>query len=406
MSSLVGHNALGYEPIAPWPITQPDPNVRDVLRLNNNETSAITGNLINGNSAVKGSNAGNNFYGSSESESESEESDSSSESESESEESDENSDDDDDDVDDEDEKPKEVDISSDDDSVDSDDDEDSSSESDEEVSRIPLTAQAKVSNLIRPGIRRVTGSSNSSVATVSTLIPADFGNTTLQPTNTFVSSTIPVFNTSGINHSTNGSSNDLENFLSGNASSQSITSNYPASNQPFNQSLGQPSLGQPQQYHQTYNQAFSQNTSINQQTSLQYGQKSSTQPIGQNLMFSSPQQSTNLVDLDPFSSLSLSSPSNPSQSSYVAPQNMSLAQSLAQSSVATTTAPVASSLVSPISSMNTIGSTSLSKVVLKPELGGGLAVSVVFQFGGIASAIIGASVGFFSVKNMRDHPIR
>jgi hypothetical protein len=37
LSSLVGHYASGYEPIAQWPNVQPDPNVRDAIRLGSDE---------------------------------------------------------------------------------------------------------------------------------------------------------------------------------------------------------------------------------------------------------------------------------------------------------------------------------------------------------------------------------
>jgi len=38
LSSLVGHYISGYEPLSSWPDTQPDPNVRDALRLNQQDS--------------------------------------------------------------------------------------------------------------------------------------------------------------------------------------------------------------------------------------------------------------------------------------------------------------------------------------------------------------------------------
>ena len=39
LSSIVGHNAPGYEPLVPWPDTQPDPTIRDALQYNQSDGS-------------------------------------------------------------------------------------------------------------------------------------------------------------------------------------------------------------------------------------------------------------------------------------------------------------------------------------------------------------------------------
>jgi hypothetical protein len=46
------------------------------------------------------------------------------------------------------------------------------------------------------------------------------------------------------------------------------------------------------------------------------------------------------------------------------------------------------------------------KVLLKPEIGGGLAVSLVFRYGVQAVAYAGAHCAYISVQNTKDHMIR
>ena len=41
LSSLMGHYLSGYEPLAAWPFVQPDPNVRDALRLTSTARTAV-----------------------------------------------------------------------------------------------------------------------------------------------------------------------------------------------------------------------------------------------------------------------------------------------------------------------------------------------------------------------------
>ena len=46
------------------------------------------------------------------------------------------------------------------------------------------------------------------------------------------------------------------------------------------------------------------------------------------------------------------------------------------------------------------------KVILKPEMGGGLAISLVFRYGVQAVAYMGAHCTLLVVQNMKDHAIR
>ena len=149
LSSLIGHYISGYEPIASWPSAQPDSTVRDAVRLTADAASAdpkwkAKGDDSSG-SDVDGAGLAN-FYGEKDSDDDSDDDDSDDDEE-------EEEDDDDDDDDDDD--------SDDDDDDDDDDDEDDESEeeseedsSDEEVARIPIT-QSKASQGMRQGMRKV-----------------------------------------------------------------------------------------------------------------------------------------------------------------------------------------------------------------------------------------------------------
>jgi hypothetical protein len=46
------------------------------------------------------------------------------------------------------------------------------------------------------------------------------------------------------------------------------------------------------------------------------------------------------------------------------------------------------------------------KIILKPELGGGLAVSLVFRYGVQGVAYMGAHCAYLIIKNTKDFPIR
>jgi len=353
LSSLVGHYVLTYEPIANWPSSQPDPNVRDAIRLGADNSNTGTSGKIETKEDIT------NFYGH---ESTSESSDS----------SEEDSDDDDDDDDsesssDDSDSDNESKSSSDSESEDSDAKSEESSSDDssdnEVISRIPITKNTAIS---RQSVRKVVGASHTSSNTASTkdnsdinLLSLDFGNTTLQPTNTFASVTILPSNNS------NNSLGDLDlNY--NNVSSANVLK--PSNVLDSSEGIAIPT-------------AWGSNT-VDRSKEVNVFDVFSDIPIPATTQPSS--QLNTQPKKDPFS-----------------PEVLGLNFTPVGSLPKSTTNSI---LNAPIPTIETI---SQSKVILKPDVGGGLGVSLAFRFGGvIASTYVGASCAILSMKNFKDHPIR
>lgn len=333
LSSLVSHNVMGYEntAICPWPTVQPDPNVRDALRIGQNGDSesapASKSSGFGGKASVgdlykdEREEESSSDSGGEESSDESDE-DSESSSESDSSESDEESSAEESSAESESESEPSSKSSS-----------DSESSEDEIISRIPINAQAKSSSLVRQGVRKVVGNSDSHLKSKKdvfnsdaslNLLGGDFASSvTLQPTNTFSAIT-------NLPQSIDPISDNLESFIS--LSNSSPTSRTKASDMNFGSGSTQPMLG------------------------------------------IATQKPAAAINLDPFS-----------------PENLGFA-------------PLAS--IPSSSPQSSGGMLADPKFILKPELGGGLAVSLVFQYGTVSTAFLNASVGFMILKNNKDHPLR
>eukprot|EP01035_Chromulina_nebulosa_P018023 gene18023-23664_t len=352
LSSLVGHYVLNYDPIANWPSSQPDPNVRDAIRLGADNSNTGTSGKVETKEDIT------NFYGH---ESTSESSDSSEE------------DSDDDDNDNDDSESSSDDSDSDNESKsssDTEESEDSDSKSEksssddssdnEVVSRIPITKNTAIS---RQSVRKVVGTSSTTSNTTSTkdnsdinLLSLDFGNTTLQPTNTFASVTI-----------------------------------LPSSNS--NNSLGDLDLN--------YNNVSL--TNVLKPSNVLDSSEGIAIPTawGSNTVDRS--KEVNVFDV--FSDIPIPAATQPTSQLNTQPKKDPFSPEV----LGLNFTPLPKSTSNPTINVpaTTIETISQSKVILKPDVGGGLGVSLAFRFGGaIASTYVGAACAILSMKNFKDHPIR
>jgi AP-3 complex subunit beta len=348
LSSLVGHHVTGYEAIAPWPTVQPDPNVRDALRLgsiNEGESNGASGDKVFRHSHGGGKSDLKDFYRDAERDnasdaSEDSDSDSGEESSSSSDDdasSDDNSSSDDDSDQDDDDSSE--DSSSSDDESESEAASESSSE-DELITRIPINAQSKASSVIRQGVgmRKITAATsnpkskrdieNNDSSTSMDLLAADFGSTSLlQPSNTFSATTnIPL------SSATTSTFDSLESFI---GSAGKATAD-PYALDGFGSS--------------------SANTMIATQRPVTSAKVDDV-------------FSNDFLGLTPLSSVKSVNPTA-------------------------------------VASMSSAVTLTDPKPILRPEMGGGLSVSIVYQYGTIGTAFQGATTAMLLLRNQREHPLR
>lgn len=396
LSSIVGHYAIGYEPLANWPSSQPDPNVRDVLRFGNQE------NVLGEANAQSYDNDNEEFYSDDDSES-SDESDSSEE-DSDVSDSDEDSEEDSDEdseeeseSDESDESEEESDESDDDDSDDTNDD-DSSDESDEsEEEKVVMKQNVQPRSI--SGMRRVTSSGSTSHDVKVSALTQDFNSSLslqsneavgfnnmqpMQPTPYLQPTIAPSVGYGVQSHPMQPTGFPLSEMYSTMSASTTLRSNIPVtqSNDQFQNATPYSSAPMTQ----TMNFAYT-NTNATSNTTF------------------APLLKTPSDDNDPFRGLS----SINTTTSSITPMNIKVTSPNSNHmSIVSNNSSSSKHITSPSHSISQhhLENASDPKVILKPDVGGGLEVSFITLFGVPASAFIGATVGYITIKNYKDHVIR
>jgi AP-3 complex subunit beta len=345
LSSLVGHYVSGYEPLSSWPAHQPDANVRDANRYADEGQSSPT--------------PGNNTYTSGSRDSSGDEADqvkvkgfygedSDTESNSSEEGSESGSDESSEEGSDDNEDSSEEESSEEDD--DEQEEESESSSSEEEVQRMPITNNKGAAPRV---VRRVTPKKKDDA--VSTANRHNSSLKTPVGTGTFDSPNLMSDMFGGMNMSSgNGSGNDLESFFS-------TSTPVPATNK-----------------------------------------------ASDNLVNHTP--SNNVTDvMSAFDALTPPAPHSafvsPNPNAFTGMMNMTAMQTLSNSAMGNS-AMLGGQKLSALTADLTNEVMSEPKVILKPEIGGGLAVSIAYRFNSSSVAFAGGSCVCLILRNNKDINLR